>query len=68
MASTEKEIDYIFFYFLHWIVVYNLFQPNLGAREARKFLLSSSPLADQKRNVEKLDQLLPLCDGLTVEE
>lgn len=39
-------------------------QPNLSAQNAKKILLPLPPLAEQKRIVEKLEELLPLCEQL----
>lgn len=39
-------------------------QPNLGARDIAKYIIPLPPLAEQKRIVAKLEQLLPLCDKL----
>ena len=39
-------------------------QPNLSAGDLTKFLIPLPPLSEQKRIVEKLEKLLPLCDGL----
>lgn len=39
-------------------------QPNLSAKSLEKFLFPLPPLAEQQRIVEKLDQLIPLCDEL----
>lgn len=39
-------------------------QPNLAARSLEQFLLPLPPLAEQKRIVAKLEELLPLCDKL----
>jgi type I restriction enzyme S subunit len=39
-------------------------QPNLGAKDVRKYLIPLPPLAEQKRIVTKLDELLPQIDGL----
>ena len=39
-------------------------QPNLAAKSLEQFLVPLPPLAEQKRIVEKLEQLLPLCDHL----
>ncbi|MDU2545113.1 MAG: restriction endonuclease subunit S, partial [Finegoldia magna] len=39
-------------------------QPNLSALNAKKILLPLPPLAEQKRIVEKLDEMLPYCDEL----
>ena len=39
-------------------------QPNLSAKSLEQFLIPLPPLAEQKRIVQKLDHLLPLCDHL----
>ena len=39
-------------------------QPNLAANSLEQFIVPLPPLAEQKRIVEKLDQLLPLCDSM----
>ena len=39
-------------------------QPNLGARDIANYLIPLPPLAEQKRIVAKLEELLPLCDKL----
>ncbi len=42
----------------------NASQGNLNVKNVRDFLVPLPPLAEQKRIVEKLELLLPLCDGL----
>ena len=39
-------------------------QPNLGARDIAKYCVPIPPLAEQKRIVAKLEELLPLCERL----
>ena len=39
-------------------------QPNLGARDIACYAIPLPPLAEQKRIVAKLEQLLPLCERL----
>lgn len=39
-------------------------QPNVGLKSIKMFLFPLPPLAEQKRIVEKLKQLLPLCEQL----
>ena len=39
-------------------------QPNLGARDIACYLIPIPPLAEQKRIVAKLEEILPLCDRL----
>lgn len=39
-------------------------QPNVGLKSIKMFLFPLPPLAEQKRIVEKLEQLLPLCERL----
>lgn len=39
-------------------------QPNCNGQKLSKMLIPLPPLAEQKRIVEKLDQLLPLCDAM----
>lgn len=40
---------------------------NISMETIKAFLIPLPPLAEQKRIVEKLDKLLPLCDGLVEE-
>lgn len=42
----------------------NASQGNLNVKNVRDFLVPLPPLAEQKRIVEKLEQLLPLCERL----
>ena len=39
-------------------------QPNVGLKSIKMFLFPLPPLDEQKRIVEKIEQLLPLCDRL----
>ena len=39
-------------------------QPNLAAKSLEQFLIPLAPLAEQKRIVAKIEELLPLCDRL----
>ena len=39
-------------------------QPNLAAKDVAKYLIPLPPLAEQKRIVAKLEELLPLCERL----
>ena len=39
-------------------------QPNLSAQNLKQFLVPFPPLAEQKRIVQKLDEILPLCEKL----
>lgn len=39
-------------------------QPNLSADNVKKYIIPLPPLAEQQRIVERLEQLLPLCDTL----
>ena len=39
-------------------------QPNCNGQTLSKMIIPLPPLSEQKRIVEKLDKLLPLCDGL----
>lgn len=74
IRPCEKELidlNYIFNYinspiFYSELKKYNngTAQPNLGARDLKKFLVPLPPLEEQKRIVAKLDELLPLCEGL----
>lgn len=43
-------------------------QPNLSAADVRKFLIPLPPLAEQKRIVAKVDQLMALCDELEAKQ
>ena len=39
-------------------------QPNLGAKDVVKYLIPLPPIAEQKRIVARLEELLPLCERL----
>lgn len=39
-------------------------QPNLAAKDVAKYLIPLPPLAEQKRIVAKLEEILPLCERL----
>lgn len=39
-------------------------QPNLAAKDVEKYLIPLPPLAEQKRIVAKIEELLPLCERL----
>jgi type I restriction enzyme S subunit len=43
-------------------------QPNLSAADLKRFLIPLPPLAEQRRIVEKVDQLLGLCDELAARQ
>ena len=40
-------------------------QPNLAAKDVAKYLIPLPPLAEQKRIVQKLEEILPVCKKLT---
>ena len=44
--------------------VYGMKMPRLGTEDGRKALFALPPLAEQKRIVKKVDQLMKLCDEL----
>lgn len=63
--------DYIFYYLrsdfaYQQLHLYNngSAQPNLAAKDVKKYLIPLPPLAEQQRIVAKLEQLLPLCEHL----
>ncbi len=39
-------------------------QPNLAAKSLEQFLFPLPPLAEQKRIIEEIDELLPFCERL----
>ena len=43
-------------------------QPNLAAKDVEKYLIPLPPLAEQKRIVTKIEEILPLCQNLSVEK
>lgn len=69
---TQDLAEYLGFYldsniFTLEVTKYNngTAQPNLAAADLKKFIIPLPPLPEQQRIVEKLDQLLPLCDSLS---
>ena len=69
---TQDLAEYLGFYldsniFTLEVTKYNngTAQPNLAAADLKKFIIPLPPLPEQQRIVERLDQLLPLCDSLS---
>lgn len=45
-------------------ITHGMDMPRLGTDKAKRLIIPLPPLAEQRRIVERIDQLLPLCDAL----
>jgi type I restriction enzyme S subunit len=65
------EPKYIFYYSISLLAKYQIkkytnttTQPNVGLKSIKEFLIPLPPLAEQKRIVDRVEQLMKLCDEL----
>ena len=70
-ARPYKEIELLYFYYIFWLYkTTNMLQakgtamPGLSSKVLHQIIIPLPPLAEQKRIVAKIEQLLPLCDML----
>ena len=70
-ARPYKEIELLYFYYIFWFYkTTNMLQakgtamPGLSSKALHQILIPLPPLAEQKRIVAKIEQLLPLCERL----
>ena len=69
IVYNQNFIDYIYFYFKFNYEVLRkkaegTSQPNLNLNKIKETIVPIPPLAEQKRIVQKLEEILPLCDKL----
>lgn len=69
IVYNQNFIDYIYFYFKFNYEVLRkkaegTSQPNLNLNKIKETIVPIPPLAEQKRIVQKLEQILPLCERL----
>ena len=69
IVYNQNFIDYIYFYFKYNYEVIRkkaegTSQPNLNLNKIKETIVPLPPLAEQKRIVEKLNEILPLCEKL----
>ena len=71
IRSIQIDVDYLRYYLESPIILAHSVKarqsigvPDLGMGEIKKYFIALPPLAEQKRIVERLEEILPLCERL----